>query len=362
MIINPEFKLDLRKPIDINENFIDFMINGYMFSGILFSSVELNIFNYIEEGPKTITTLAKCIEVEESVLERLLVYLISIKLIDKGEHELYYNSAIATKLFTENSSENIIPVVLHNKNHIYSLFTDLTKTLKEGSPNLNNWKFSADDPQKIEEEIYSELSQHETELHIFLRAMNIFSKNAGTVISQQVDLNNIHTMIDLGGGGGQVSLEIAKSYPHLQIKLIDLEETNSFTRKYLHDSGVSSQIECMDGDFLSYKTDEKVDCVLISAVLGDWNKEIQHKIIRQAYNLLKPNGLLLISETLLDNNKKGPVLPALLSLYVFSCTKGGKNLTYNEVEKLLLNNRFGKVNLFDNRDKNVRDLIIARKL
>lgn len=362
MNINPDFKLDLRKPINMNEDLINFMINGYMFSGILFSSVELNIFNHIEECPKTATRLAQTLNLEESVLERLLVYLTSINLINKDENGNYHNSEITTKLFTNSSQENIISVVLHNKNHIYSLFADLTNILKTGAPRLNNLKFSADDPSETESEIYSELSHHEQEFHVFLSAMNIFSKNVGTVISQQVNFKDINTMIDLGGGGGQVSLEIAQASPHLKIKLIDLEKTTSFTEKYIHNHNLSKQIECIDQDFLTYNTEEKVDCVLISAVLGDWNKSIQSQIISQAHSLLKPNGLLLVSETLLDDDKNGPILPALLSLYVFSCTNGGKNLSYSEAKDLLIENGFNEVYLFNNRDKNARDLITARKM
>ena len=56
--------------------------------------------------------------------------------------------------------------------------------------------------------------------------------------------------------------------------------------------------------------------------MADWAADERAIILRHAYSVLRPGGLLLISETLLDDDRRGPMKPAMLSLFMLIGMRG----------------------------------------
>ena len=81
-------------------------------------------------------------------------------------------------------------------------------------------------------------------------------------------------------------------------------------------------------------TRDPADAVLLSAILADWGPEERARILANAAVLLRPGGLLLVSETLLDEDRTGPLLPALLSLVMLAAMPGD-SFTFSELRTVL---------------------------
>lgn len=78
---------------------------------------------------------------------------------------------------------------------------------------------------------------------MIMEAMNIFSRGAGTRIAQLLDQRVINSrplrFLDLGGGGGQVAIELALYLPTARFVLIDLERAVYFAQRKVKGRGCS---------------------------------------------------------------------------------------------------------------------------
>lgn len=357
-------QLNLRQNLQCDPGFLMFLSGGYMFSALLFSAVELGIFDHLEGSPQTEAELAGRLGGPPEALSRLLVALLSLGLLWRDEEGLYHNTPLSSQMLTRDGPVSVRAFLLHQQRHFYDLFGYLTDALLSGEPQTHRWRFLEGTPAAYREtrDPYPKLSQHPEEYKLFLEAMNIASFGVGKVIAEQVDFQGIRRLLDLGGGGGQIARELAEAVPHLSVVLVDYPGACNFARELFAQHGLSDRAQAVEGDFLEKlpETLSPADAVHLGGILGDWGPEDRLKILKNAREILRPGGKLLVGETLLNEEKDGPILPALLSLSMLVSTQG-KNFTPGEVEEMLRAAGFSQIEFFSNRSRGVRDLFVATK-
>ncbi len=332
---------------------------SYALSSILLSAVELNVFDCLVDMPKTCQQIAAEIQVSSDALERLLVALTTMELLQRDSIECYHNTEPATTWLTTNSAQSMTSSLLFHK-RCYDLFGSLTEVIKSGKQHLpqfptvnNSDRFS---------DYYTELAKHPEEYFIFLEAMNHSSIGIGTAMSDSVDFSKIQQVIDLGAGGGQVALELAGVVPHISVKMVDLPIACQFLQQRIVAKGLEHRVDCLAGNIIQNLSLElePSDAVILSGILADWGVNERMQILHHAYNLLKPGGLLLISETLFDETKTGFLQPAILSICMLLAMQGN-NFTPSEIESVLDKAGFVEVKFWLKLETGVRDLIVAQK-
>lgn len=355
--------VNYRQKIDTSESFLNTIIANYMVTASLFASVELDLYTQLEShNSLDLSDLAGACELGVTELEKIMTFALSLGLVVRGQ-DSYQLSDVAKRKLSRNSPDNIIDVVLHHKRHVYPLFNNLDKALKAGAPISRQLGLSGQ-AQESENAFYDEMSADDSEFDIFLNAMNSFSKGSGSAVAEHLPKTSEPCrVLDLGGGGGQVAFEIAEAADNAQVTVVDLARPVARAQELAKERGLDHQVTFQAGDIfgdLPYEN-ASFDVVLIAAVLGDWNEKYQVALLDNARRCLKDDGILIISETLLDDDQSGPVLPSVMSLYVQILTQGGKNFSGQELFELLESNGFAELQLHYNRDRACRDVIIAKK-
>jgi SAM-dependent methyltransferase len=356
----PQGAIDFRSKLNCSAELIHTMINGYMLSASLFACVEIDLFTHLDEADGlTLPGLVVACGLSEAQVQKLLSFCLSVGLVRKSESR-YQNAAVSTRLLSRRSPEHLCAAVQHHQHHVYPLFAHLTEALRAAHPVAHRLNYAQADQGG--REFYGELTENVAEFDVFMAAMNTFSRGAGARLSLLLPPHITPVRIlDLGGGGGQVAVELAATRPDVQITLVDLARPVAFANAEVERLQLSSRISCVEGDIFSQLAlEEKAfDVVLLSAVLGDWSRAYQDKLLDNAHRHLKRDGMLIVSETLLDEDLSGPILPALMSLYVQLLTEGGANFTGSALQDLLSANRFGDIQIQSNRAYGCRDSIIA---
>jgi 3-hydroxy-5-methyl-1-naphthoate 3-O-methyltransferase len=72
--------------------------------------------------------------------------------------------------------------------------------------------------------------------------------------------------------------------------------------------------------------------ILLSMILHDWDEATDRKLLRKCWNALAPGGVVIICELLLNPERTGPDLAALMGMSMIVEVEGGKN--YSETEYL----------------------------
>jgi 3-hydroxy-5-methyl-1-naphthoate 3-O-methyltransferase len=353
--------IDLRSDMACDPGMVVFLSSAFAFSSALFSAVELGVFDRLERGSCTLVELANELGLPVDALERLVVLLHSIGLVERDDDGRYRNAGVAAQMLTTSSPHSLAPFLLHQQRHMYPLFEHLTDALRTGEPQVGRLGFAG--PVEADDRGgYASLARSPADNRLFLAAMNAVAVGVGRVIAERVDFSAIRTLLDFGGGGGQVALELAEATPHLDITIVDTPEVCAFAEEMIAGKGLHGRVHTCAGDFLGElpATLVPADAVLLGGVLADWGPTQRRVLLANARTRLVPGGLLLVSETLLDPSNSGPVLPALLSLAMLVATRG-KNFTPAEVLAMLEEAGFVGGRVISNRELGVRDLVLANR-
>lgn len=124
---------------------------------------------------------------------------------------------------------------------------------------------------------------------------SIVQREIGCRLLERLDLIKLNPalILDLGGGTGFLSRQLAQRYPKANVVVCDIAEGMVNFAQHLYASmHPSLSFLCADGDYLPFQ-DQSVDFVFSNCAL-QWFTNPK-KVFQEIYRVLKPNGLLLFS-------------------------------------------------------------------
>jgi predicted O-methyltransferase YrrM len=151
-------------------------------------------------------------------------------------------------------------------------------------------------------------------LALFWEAMHSLSTFTARSLGMAIDLSGVSRLLDVGGGSGAYDIELCRRYPHLRATVFDLPFVTDIAARKVEEAALSDRIATMGGDFFSAPLPGGHDAVLLSMILHDWNEEQDREILRTCYEALPNEGTIIISELLVNDEKRGPPAAALMSL------------------------------------------------
>jgi predicted O-methyltransferase YrrM len=331
-----------------------------LLGSVLGAALDSQLFDHLAAGPLEARELAARAGISAEGARRLLTALVALGLVEQEEGPRFRNGPLAAAVLTRDGEDSLVPLLLHQRRHVDSLFAHLGEAVRTGRPQFEHWPFV--DPARHAEDPYTELARHPDEYALLMRAMDLASRGVGRAIAEQVDFTGIHRLVDLGGGGGQVAIELARAVPHLSIELLDTAPARAYATEHIARAGLAGRIRCTTADLRADLSGSlaPADALLLSGVIGDFVAEERARILARAVSLLRPGGLLLVSETLFSPERRGPLLPSLLSLFMLLST-GGDNFTPEEMEGMLRAAGLSDVRFFFNGARGLRDLAVARR-
>jgi len=106
----------------------------------------------------------------------------------------------------------------------------------------------------------------------------------------------------------------------------DLPLTGPIFEEYLASFGLSERFKFIPGDFFSDAL-PSADVLSMGHILHDWNLGQKQTLIQKAYDALPENGVLLVFESIIDDNRRENAFGLLLSLTMLIETSGGFDYT-----------------------------------
>jgi len=171
------------------------------------------------------------------------------------------------------------------------------------------------------------------------------------------DFNDTKIIMDVGGGSGHLLEKILiKNHQIKEAFLFDLPMIIENTQTSIKNDKIKSKIKFISGDFLN-KIPIKVDTIVMSRVLHDWDDPKVLKILKNLNLSLKENGTLLLFEIIVPEDSNYDV-GTTLNFNLLVCT-GGKERTLKEFHRLLNKSGFEISQI--KQGKSSISLLIAKK-
>ena len=338
-------------PLDALNRINDFATR-YCESQMFFAACGLGIFERLEAGGAPSAQVAASLKVHPDACAQLLAGLHGMGLLEYKDG-FYSNSPVAHYLTSS------APVALEPMTMWGSLFrpvwAHLDDAVRENSP---RWQqaFGAS-----AQETFANLYKDEPALRRFCGLMSAYSVPQGRLLADTFDFAPYRCILDVAGGAGGLIIEAGKRYPHLRGIVMDLPPVCAIADEAISAAGLSGRFTSHFADLFEGPYPAGADAIALSWVLHDWSDESCRRILRNCHAALPPGGALLITETVLNDDRSGTPFGLLMSLHMLLlCEPGAKERTEAEYRKLLSETGFEVVRLV--RLNAPRDLLVARRV
>jgi len=301
------------KPLD-NITQIFEVAFGYMASKALFAGLHLGIFDAVAKGPRDLDALVDATGVEERALTTLLTALTAVGLLQKTAAG-FVNSPAAQLHLVRGSMGDFGDYLRYQiDRQMYLFMHNLTDVLRGRRDTVPFVDYEAWFGDASEASLYSE-------------AQHAASVGPAMMLATQVDFSNRRRLLDIGGGSGAFAITLCRLNPRLVTTILDFPNVIAVARQRVAAAALDSQIAFVAGNALATDWPGEQDTVLFSYVSGSVSAEGVSELYRRAYRALVPDGIVLIHDFMVDDDRSGPPLTALWALQHTTYTPGAVSLT-----------------------------------
>lgn len=317
---------------------------GFFDAQVLFTAVELRVFDELAGGPRSAHELARATGTDRDALDRLLNGCVAIKLLT-ADDDRYSNTKLVDDLLVPGR-----PGYLGNWVRLLSRFmkvwVNLTDTVRTGQAAHDSTLHLGGDPDFTRD---------------FMLGMHDYARLRGSEIVRYLDFGGGLRLIDVGGGPGTYAVLFANEWPDLHVTVFDLPDVVPMAQQHAEEAGVADRVSIHPGSYYDDELGTDYDVAFVSDTLHQENPEMAALILEKAYRALRPGGRIVVQAMFLNEDRTGPRWPVILSLNLLLLYGGGRNYTVEETLRLL--EGAGFVDPVHQRMSllNVNSLITARK-
>jgi hypothetical protein len=159
--------------------------------------------------------------------------------------------------------------------------------------------------------------------------------NLAPVLVPKIDLSGRRHLLDLGGGPGTYAIHFCMHNPRLKATVYDMPTTKPFAEKTIAKFNLQDRVDFKNVNYLEEEIEGVYDVAWLSHILHGEGPEDCRKIIGKAVSAMKPGGMILIHDFILNNNMDGPLFPALFSLNMLLGTQTGQSYSEKQIRGML---------------------------
>lgn len=281
---------------------------GFRASRVVLTANNFAVFEHLRK-PATAKEVAKIVGLDPRATEILLDALTALGLLKKTG-STYRNTEMA-KNFLVKGSPLYHGSMLRHADSLWKSWSGLDEVVRTGLPNRSGGR------------------DHES----FIRAMHNNAVFRASDVIKAIDLRGVKRALDLGGGPGTYSMELARK--GIAVTLFDLPNTMEIAQEIVGESKIRN-IDFLSGDFHTDGIGSGYDLVFISQIFHSLSEADNLALLKKSHESLNPKGRVAVHEFFLEKNRAFPVPGALFSVNMLVNTTEGRSYTPQEMKAWLL--------------------------
>jgi 2-polyprenyl-3-methyl-5-hydroxy-6-metoxy-1,4-benzoquinol methylase len=272
---------------------------------VLLTANNYRIFDHLI-SPQSARSVSKRLKTDWRATTILLDALAGLGLLNK-KIERYQNTNLASKFLVSGSPHYQGNIIRHADN-LWHNWSGLDEVLKTGKP-------------------YHKAHDHEA----FILGMHDLASLKVDKVLKATGLKGVKTALDLGGGPGTYSIEMAKK--GISVTLFDRPETVAIAKRVVENVPVSAKrISFIKGDFIHDDIGNGYDLIFASQILHSVSAKENIHILRKCKKALNANGRIVIQEFLISKDMTHPLNSALFSINMLVNTDAGRCYSPDEMK------------------------------
>jgi hypothetical protein len=293
------------------------LMRGFMATQALYVAARLGLADDLADAPRPVAEIAERAGAEPDALHRFLRALASEGVFAEEEPGVFRNTP-ASELLRRDSSWQHSALLFGSV--WYRAFAEALEAARSGQPTF---------PRLFGTDWWSWLAQNPEEGERFNRMMQGEGKAESLV---ELEWRDDETVVDVGGGNGELLIDLLGSRPKLRGVVFELPEVARAAAERVAEAGLSDRCRVMEGSFFD-GVPEGGDTYVLSTVLHDWDDEAAAAILRNVREAAPDHARVLILDAVIErgNEPDGEKWLDLLMLVLL----GGRERTEEEWRALL---------------------------
>jgi hypothetical protein len=313
------------------------MINAGWVSQALSATAELGLADCLARKRQSAASLATELNCNPDAIHRLLRALESLGIVQENDDTTFALLSIGQLLRSD------VPDSLNAQAQWFGRFTwpfwgELAESVRTGIGGRERKKGQVG---------YGHLQEDAGAARVFNRAMIELTRLVGKGVVAKCDLTGVQSMVDVGGGHGELLTAILIAHPQMHGHLVDLGHAVEGARQHMASAALSNRVIVEEGDFF-VTLPASADVYLLKAVLHNWDDEHCAAILATVRAAMRPDSRLILVERVLPDRVTNcaasqSVVRSDLNMLI---GLGGRERTQQEFKYLLATTGF-RINQFD---------------
>ncbi|MBD2178854.1 methyltransferase [Pseudanabaena sp. FACHB-1998] len=299
------------------------MMTGYWVSQCIYVAAKLGVADRLIEAPQTYQAIADSTNTNASALYRVLRALASIGIFTETESGTFAMTPLAEYLRSDNpQSLQSTAIMLGDPEH-YQAWGDLLHSVKTGEPAFDH---------RFGKGVFEYFGSNPDAALVFEKSMNNFSAMELRAIAPAYDFSEFKTLVDVGGGYGELLAEILQKCPHSKGILFDEKYVIDHAYSTLEKHGIADRCECLSGSFFD-AVPTGGDAYLLKHIVHDWDDERAIKILQTCQKAMSEQSKILVIEQVVPAANL-PAAAKMLDINMLVMCPGGKERTEAEFQSI----------------------------
>ncbi|MBA4368437.1 MAG: methyltransferase [Desulfobacterium sp.] len=135
------------------------------------------------------------------------------------------------------------------------------------------------------------------------------------------DMSRYKSLLDIAGGSGVYACSISQRYEHMGATVLEISPVDEAARRSIESKDMSQRVDVVAGDMFN-KIPRGYDVHLFANVLHDWDMDSVKKLAANSFESLNADGLIIVFDAHLNEDKDGPLSVAEYSCLLMHSTEG----------------------------------------
>lgn len=303
-------------------------VTAFQKSRIILTACQLDIFTSIGETGQSAEAISNALNLNKKAAEKLLNALVAINLLTKSKD--IYSNTHSSLIYLSKDSPEYMEGIMHT-GHLWDTWSDLTEVVKTGKnkriPEINE--------------------RGEAWLEAFINSMHYRGIVQAFAQISGIDLSNVESILDVGGGSGCFSMAFLERKPTLKTTIFDLPNVIPISQKIIEKEGFKGKIDHYSGDYTVDELPTGFDLIFLSAIIHINSFAINQQLVNKCYHSLNTNGKIVIQDWIMNDAKTEPASGALFSINMLVTVDEGDCYSESEIQTWLSHAGFSSVRRVD---------------